>query len=280
MAYVTLQEANSLAVVDLSVPLVTNILPLGTKDHSAAGNGLDPSDRDGPAIRIGAWPVRGMFMPDAIASFAVGGVTYLVTANEGDARSEPARVSSVVLDPTAFPNAAFLRQNANLGRLNISTIDGDTDGDGDFDVLYAYGARSFTIWDDMGNMVFDSGDQLEQITAALIPNLFNANDGLASAFDTRSDDKGPEPEAVTVGEVDGKPYLFVGLERSGGGVLVYDLSNPAAPVFVQYVRSDADVAPEGLVFVPAADSPTGLPLLLVSNEVSATVAIYEIRLTP
>lgn len=276
-AYVTLQENNALAVVDLSVPVVTAILPLGTKDHSLAGNALDPSDRDG-GINIANWPVHGLFMPDAIAAFSVAGLTYLATANEGDSRGENERIQDVALDPAAFPDAAFLQERENLGRLSISTNDGDLDGDGDFDALYSYGARSFTIWDAAGNRVFDSGDQLEQLTAALTPDLFNANDGSTSAFDTRSDDKGPEPEAVTVGEVDGTPYLFVGLERAGGGVLVYDLANPAAPAFVQYVRSDADIAPEGLVFVPAAESPTGLPLLLVANEVSFTVAIYEIRM--
>jgi 3-phytase len=276
-AYVTLQENNALAVVDLSVPVVTAILPLGTKDHSLAGNALDPSDRDG-GINITNWPVHGLFMPDAIAAFSVAGLTYLATANEGDSRGENERIQDVALDPAAFPDAAFLQERENLGRLSISTNDGDLDGDGDFDALYSYGARSFTIWDAAGNRVFDSGDQLEQLTAALTPDLFNANDGSTSAFDTRSDDKGPEPEAVTVGEVDGTPYLFVGLERAGGGVLVYDLANPAAPAFVQYVRSDADIAPEGLVFVPAAESPTGLPLLLVANEVSFTVAIYEIRM--
>jgi hypothetical protein len=156
-------------------------------------------------------------------------------------------------------------------------LDGDLDGDGDIDRLQVYGARSFTIWNAAGKQVFDSGDQIEALTASLTPGLFNANNGLAADWDTRSDDKGPEPEAVVVGQVNGVNYAFIGLERSGSGVMVYDLTDPANPLFISYVRSDLDISVEGLLFITAEDSPTGLPLLILTHEVSATVTIYQIN---
>lgn len=282
-AWVTLQENNAIAVVNLQTGEITDIQPLGYKDHNLPGNGLDASDRDGPnntgKINIQNWPVLGMYQPDAIASFTVNGQTYLITANEGDARdytgfSEEARINNLTLDPTAFPNATTLNNNANLGRLNVTKTLGDAGGDGDYEQLYAFGARSFSIWDAQGNRVFDSGDQLEQITAAQVPALFNS-DGTSASFDTRSDNKGPEPEGLVTGVINGKTYIFIGLERTGG-VMVYDLTNPTSPAFVQYINTPGDLAPEGLSFVAAADSPTGKPLLVVANEVSKTTTTYEI----
>ena len=238
------------------------------------GNTLDPSDEDGE-INLQNHPVLGLYQPDAIASFDTNGQTYYITANEGDARDEDKRIKDIILDPEAFPDAATLQADQNLGRLKVSTIDGDLDGDGDFDQLFAYGGRSFSIWDAVGNQVFDSGDQIARITAEQTPDFFNANDGDPGEFDQRSDDKGAEPEAVTVGTVGNRTYAFIGLERAGGGVLVYDVSTPNNPEFLQYIRSDEDIAPEGLTFVSAADSPQGQPLLVVTNEESSTVAVYE-----
>ncbi len=243
--------------------------------------GLDASDRDGEGggrrINIQPWPVFGQYMPDGIAAFSVDGQAYYVTANEGDTRDEDDRIGSLTLDPSAFPNAAALQQNAALGRLNASSIDGDVDGDGDYDRLMIYGARSFSVWDAAGNLAWDSGSELERITAEQTPALFNANDGDPTRWDERSDDKGPEPEGLTVGVVAGRPYAFVGLERAGGGVMVYDLNNPRQPAFVQYVRSDGDISPEGVLFIPAERSPTEKPLVVLTHEVSNTVSIYEVR---
>ncbi|BAY80682.1 alkaline phosphatase [Calothrix parasitica NIES-267] len=300
-AFVTLQENNAVAVLDIATATVEAIKPLGFKDYNAEGNGIDASNRD-DGINIQNWPVLGMYQPDSIDSFKVGGQTYYITANEGDARIRPdgdiedadgnviteegdifneeARIGDdeIVLDPTAFPNAEELKQDENLGRLKITNTLGDTDGDGDFDELYSYGGRSFSIWDDQGNLVFDSGDAIAQITASQTPEFFNANDGDTEEFDERSDDKGAEPESVTVGMVDGKPYGFIGLERAGGGVLVYDLSDPTAPVFNQYIRTEGDIAPEGLKFIAATDSPSPneKPMLAVANEESKTTTLYEI----
>jgi hypothetical protein len=250
-------------------------------------NGLDASDRDG-RINIRNWPVFGMYQPDAIASFVVNGQTFLITANEGDSRdfegfSEEVRVgnNSYQLDPIAFPNAAELKQNANLGRLTVTNTLGDTDGDGKFEEIYAFGARSFSIWDAQGRLVYDSADDFEQITASLFPTLFNS-ESTPDSFDTRSDNKGPEPEGVAVGVINGRTYAFIGLERIGG-VMVYDVSNPTAPSFVQYINYNSnfgfepgqDFSPEGVLFISAADSPTGRPLVAVTNEVSGTTTLFE-----
>ncbi|HEY6640971.1 choice-of-anchor I family protein [Povalibacter sp.] len=255
--------------------------------------GLDASDRDN-AISIRSWPVFGMYQPDTIARFSVGRSTYLITANEGDARdwtgfAEEARVGSLTLDPTAFPNATALKNNASLGRLNVTKSLGDIDGDGDYDALYTLGGRSFSIWNPDGTQVYDSGSDFERIIAAANPAFFNvSNDD--RTFDSRSDNKGPEPEAVAVGEVGKRTYAFIGLERQGG-VMVYDVTTPRSPVFVDYVNNRdlsvdpatapaaKDLGPEGIIFIDAKDSPTRDPLLVVANEISGTVTIYAVSET-
>lgn len=305
-AYVTLQENNAIAVVDIAKAKVVDVLPLGYKDHSLPGNGLDPSDRD-TGIAIANWPVRGMYEPDSIDNYKYKGKTYLVTANEGDTRAysgfnEEVRVgaSSVKLDTTAFPNGAALKANAALGRLTITNTLGDTDGDGDYDGLYVPGARSFSIWTTDGTQVFDSGSDFESITANQLPNAFNSNHEEQPSRDTRSDNKGPEPEGLALGEILGRTYAFIGLERMGG-IMVYDVTNPHDVEFVQYLNErnfdvpvcikdtagacvasnpDAgDLGPEGVHFVPWYLSPTFKPLLLVGNEISGTTNVFEIKLT-
>ena len=280
-AQVTLQENNAIAILDIASATITQIIPLGVKDHSQPGNGLDASDRDG-GINIRTQPVFGLYQPDAIASFTANGQTYYITANEGDARdytgfAEEVRVgaATATLDPTLFPNAVTLKDNANLGRLTVSRTTSDKDGDGDLDRIEAFGARSFSILDANGTLVFDSGDQLEQITATQAPTLFNS-DGTAAGFDSRSDNKGPEPEGVTIGVINNRTYAFIGLERVGD-VIVYEVTNPNKPVFVQYINTPEDVGTEGLTFISAADSPTGKPLLATANEVSKTVALFEVK---
>lgn len=299
-AYVTLQENNAIAVVDVASAKVFRIQSLGWKDHSLAGMGLDASDEDGgsntnsgaPAIKIGPQPVRGLYLPDAIASYSVGGQTYLLTANEGDARAdwpgfnEETRVRAHCdkgLDPTVFgAQAADLLFDSNLGRLRItSSPNGGQTGknaQGQCNALYAFGARSFSIWNSSLQRVYDSGDELERRTQALSQGQFNAsNDN--NTLDARSPSKGPEPEGVVVGRFGSKHFAFVGLERIGG-VAVYDVSDPAKPLFVDYLntRSGAagDLGPEGLLLIPATHSPNGKALLIVGNEVSGTTAVFQI----
>ena len=290
-AWVSLQENNALAVVDLRSATVTDILPLGLKDHSVAGNGLDASDRDGAAA-IRTWPVRGMVMPDAVAAYSSKGRSYVVTANEGDAReydcfAEEERVKDLTLDPQVFPDRDALQQDAALGRLTVTTT--SPQGPDGYTALDAFGARSVSVRDGRtGALVWDSGDAFERLVAEVEPTLFNATNDDNDSFDSRSDNKGPEPEGVDLGRIRGRTYAFVGLERSSGLVVV-DVTDPAAGRVAGYAsnrspRPDADAAageagdlgPEGILFVPAGDSPTGEPLLVVGNEVSGTTTIWSV----
>jgi hypothetical protein len=293
-AYITLQENNAVAVLDLATKQITAVRPLGYSDHSQPGRSLDASDQSG-AVLMANWPIKGMRLPDAIASFEVGGTGYLITANEGDARdysgfSEQVRLGAAgyVLDATAFPYANLLKNNNVLGRLNVTNKLGDTDGDGDFDEIYAYGGRSFSIYNaTTGTEVYDSGNMLEHVTAtdATYGGIFNASNsfGETPTLKNRSDDKGPEPEGVTTGRIGSNLYAFVSMERVGG-VMVFNINNPAAPALEAYINNRTtagagDLGPEGLVFISAADSPTGQPLLVLSNEVSSTIAVYSIQPT-
>ncbi|HSC80982.1 MAG TPA: choice-of-anchor I family protein, partial [Chitinolyticbacter sp.] len=351
-AWVTLQENNAFAKLDIATATVSDIVPLGYKDHGVAGNGFDASDADGAGgvgkINIALRPgVRGLYLPDSIASYTVNGKTYLVTANEGDTRAwfsdeavyfngdaskgffEEFRVKHLVhkngfdrrkgddlpaqlrlLAPGATLNPAVFGYcgatatdpgacagDPQLGRLNVTwTMGYQTNADGSpklngagklvYDALYAFGGRSVAIWDESGKLVWDSGDAFEQQLATLIPDHFNT-DHEATGFDDRSDNKGPEPEGIAIGRIGNKTFAFIGLERIGG-VMTYDVTDPAAPVFVHYFNSRnfaaadntkpeaGDLGPEGLVFVPASRSPNGKPLLIVGHEVSGSTAVYQI----
>lgn len=281
-AYVTLQENNAHAVIDIEAAQVLAVRGFGYKDHGLSGQGLDASDKD-KAINIQTYRgVLGMYQPDAIASYVVGGQTYLVTANEGDARdydgfAEESRAKALASTQPGLQGIDGISDDKKLGRLTVTKAAPA----GDFNNLYVFGARSFSIWNAAdGSQVWDSGDQLERITADLLPGNFNSNND-ANTFDDRSDNKGPEPEGVAVGQVGARTYAFVGLERIGG-FMVYDISIPAAPTFVEYVNNRSfasgafgpDSGPEVIRFVPAKDSPNGRPLLVVANEITGTVSLF------
>lgn len=290
-AYITLQENNAIAILDIDNKNFTALKALGYKDHSLTGNGFDASDR-AKGTYIQTWPVFGMYLPDAISSYQANGKTYLVTANEGDSReysafNEEGRINSLNLDATAFPNAAILKNDTLLGRLKVTKTLGDTDGDGDYDKLYSFGSRSFTIWDDQGVLVWDSGDQFEKQVLKDYPLYFNTSHSNNTRKD-RSDDKGPEPEGVDVGKIGDSTYAFVCLERACG-VMVYNITNPTAPKFVQYINtrdftktpalnSGGDLGPEVVKFIDKSVSPTGRHMLSLSNEVSGTFALFEIQI--
>ncbi|WDZ51040.1 choice-of-anchor I family protein [Acinetobacter vivianii] len=346
-AWVTLQENNAIARIDIAQQKVTDIYPLGYKDHGVVGNELDVSDKD-KKIDIKTWAgLVGMYQPDSIANYQANGQTYLVTANEGDSREwlkdskayyagdtrqgfvenirmkhlfnskgfntggdYPAHLQKLAvgvkgakLNPVTFAycgatetGAGGCRDDAQLGRLNIAWNMGyQTNADGSpkldanglltYDKLYAYGARSFSIWNTQGQLVWDSGSEFEKKTAELFPDYFNS-DHEAVAFDDRSDNKGPEPEGITVGTIGQKTFAFIGLERMSG-IMVYDISTPNKPKFIEYFTTrnftetetakQGDLGPEGLIFIAAKDSPNGKPLLVVGNEVSGSTAVYQVN---
>ncbi|MCU9614863.1 choice-of-anchor I family protein [Caldibacillus lycopersici] len=295
-AYVTLQENNAIATIDIKEGKVLAVKSLGYKDHSLPGNELDAARND--KIELERLPILGAYMPDGIASYNVGGVEYLVTANEGDATEWEEFVNIADLgdvkdqlhnlNPNLFQGmtpeeaeAAFdkILQSGDYDKLEVLTDRGN-------DAIYTLGGRSVSIWRaDTMEQVFDSGSDFEKITAERLPDYFNwSNDD--DAFEKRSTKKGPEPEDVKVGIVNGEVYAFVGLERIGG-VMTYNITNPSEAKFANYINtrdfSDViagDVAPEGLEFVSAEASTTGRPLIIVGNEVSGTVAVYEMQAAP
>ncbi|WP_240607227.1 choice-of-anchor I family protein [Cryobacterium aureum] len=303
-AYVALQEANAVAVVNLAAAEVTEVRSLGFQDHGLAGHGIDASDKD-LAVNIQTYPgLKGMYMPDGMNAYRAGsGETYLVTANEGDAREwgsyvegDHAKNLTICADSPLFG----LNTDAALGRLNVTKENGYNTANSCYDELYAFGSRSFSIWDTDGAQTFDSGEDFERITSAANPAYFNSNHS-ESNLEGRSDDKGPEPENLAIGAIDGRTYAFIGLERVGG-IMAYDITDPTDAKFVTYLNnrnfavsmeasvdagtgaadlpSAGDLGPEGVTFISATDSPTGEPMLAVGNEVSGTTTIFSINTIP
>ncbi|MGO1833954.1 MAG: choice-of-anchor I family protein [Actinomycetaceae bacterium] len=306
-AYVSIQEANAIAQVDLETATLTALNPLGYADHSQPGHGIDPSDRDprdAPTFDVRTIDgLYGIYMPDGLDVYtAADGSDYVVSANEGDAREWGDYLDSVRVkdleDEGHGPVCADafseeMLSDANLGRLNVSIEDGFDEEAGCYTELYAGGSRSFSIWDAEGNQVFDSGEDFERITHEAAPDFFNSNHS-ESNLEGRSDDKGPEPEGVAVGQVGENTYAFIALERVSG-IMVYDITDPADSTFVTYVNNrdfsismeDADdpdavlsqagdLGPESIEFVPADVSPTGSAMIIVGNEVSGTTTFFSV----
>lgn len=296
-AFASLQENNAIAKIDLTKGEIVKVFSLGTVDFSSE-SALDPLD-DGVIDIKNFDNLVGFRMPDAIAAFEAKGQTYIATANEGDSRDDDeARVADLVEDGKldAALEADLLAKglidndddsDVGLERLEVSSIDGDTDGDGDIDVLHSFSSRSFSIFDAHGNLVFDSGDDFERILAEVAPSRFNDDDG--DIGENRSDAKGPEPEAITTGEVDGRLYAFIGLERDSG-IMIYDITKPAEAFFVNYIPgrfvdfTDADDvaahSPEVITFIPASESQSGKPQIAVAYEVSGSTLVYDLELAP
>ncbi|UGS23510.1 choice-of-anchor I family protein [Flavobacterium channae] len=286
-AWVSLQENNAIAEINLANNTISDVWAMGTKDISLPGNGFDVSDNNGQVL-IANWPIQAYFIPDGIASYTVGGTTYLVTANEGDEKEYGAFTERVAvsagaygLDAANFPNASVLKQNYNLGRFRATNVNGNIDADAQFETIHCVGTRSFSIFNTTTKqIVFDSGDDFERYTAANLPALFNA-DHEDNTPKGRSRAKGPEPEGVTIAQIATETFAFVSLERVGG-VMVYNITDPNNPVFVDYKNSrsssaySGDHGPEGITYVTPANSTTGKGYVLVANEISGTITIYEV----
>jgi hypothetical protein len=276
----------------------------GNTDNSVLGiinfNGdyaFDASNDDGDYFPV-PWPTFGMYQPDAIANYVSNDKNYFVTANEGDSRdydgySEEDRVADLDLN-SDYNYEEDIQDDEELGRLNITRANGDLDGDGVYEYIFNYGGRSFAIFDEYGNLVYDSGSEFEVTIADLYPDDFNSNQ-TNDSYDSRSDDKGCEPEGIAVGKVAGQTYAFIGLERMGG-FMIYDITDIDDVFYVDYIMprdfsiepidednptSDeiealGDIGPEGMEFIPASQSPNGVPLLIVSNEITGSLSIYQV----
>jgi hypothetical protein len=299
-AWITLQENNAIAQLDITAGEIVAIHPLGMKSFCypsqsnqarrfSPGIGLDVNSSDGP--RIMRWPIWGMYQPDGIATFRQNGHDYLVTANEGDPRDyydfeEAVTISNLVGEQIAInPRnpARSLTGDSQLGQLQISRFASDPDRNGDLDRFVCTGTRSFAIWRLAGDKlerVFDSGSDFERIVAQAAPNRYNADSSADSLPDVRSPSRGPEPENIVLLEIGDRRIAAIGLERTGGAML-YDISQPANAAFVDYLPPCAfdgvlDLAPEGLLAIPAEKSPTGKPLLILCNEGSGTATAWEV----
>ena len=301
MAYITLQEANAVAVLDLDSMIFTGVYTVGLEDYSIVPVDIDKKD-DAYNPKTYA-TLRGIRMPDGIAYFSTAGNDYIATANEGDARewgdylNEDERDFG---DGDVSPTGAITAENSGLDGKVVFLASDDYDGLDD-GIDYLYGGRTMTIFraDDSGlEEVFSTADDAERITYSYLPEYYNASNDNA-VLDDRSGKKGPEAEAVTVGEVNGRIYAFLALERTGG-IMVYDVTEPENSKYVNYINTrdftsivsgseiyedgeldkwvtGGDVAPEGLAFVSAEDSPTGEALLIAAFEVSGTVAVYTLN---
>jgi 2',3'-cyclic-nucleotide 2'-phosphodiesterase/3'-nucleotidase/5'-nucleotidase len=308
-AYVCLQEANAVAEIEIKTATATRLLPLGFKDHGQADSGIDASDKDG-TIAIQPWPgLFGVFQPDTIRLTAHDGRLLLVTANEGDSRLRPSTDDAVPgleegdlfndeasLDDWPLEGTPFagFAEESKLGRLKLvrDLVQQHQDAEGRPTRLFAFGGRSFSIFDvTTGELVFDSGDDFEQMVGEGFPKVFNvSNDSLKK--EKRSRSKGPEPEGLAIGEIDGRTYAFIGLERIGG-IMVYDITEPEQSQHIGYYNNRGfdlpatladgssnpeagDSGPEGLLFIPKQQSPTGTNLLIVGNETSGTTTVWEV----
>lgn len=310
-AWVTLQENNAIATVDLEAGEIIGISGLGFKSYNTDATGIDPSDRDKES-RVRAVPAFGMYQPDAVAVARLGGNDYLFTANEGDAREWPCLMGGTDATKAEAEDVRYasngtvaaLKTDATLGRLSVTpftpaNISGATiTGKTTVDEAYSLGARSFSVWRAPtvagvfpADRIYDSGNFIEKKVLEVNGNYFNADwntaAGTANLLDTRSDNKGPEPEGIAYGRAFGKHWIVVGLERDSG-LMLFEVGTPSAPQFVQYISTvewasptfkiggAGDISPEGILFIEAKNSPSKKPLVVVSYEVSGTVAIFEL----
>lgn len=313
-AFVSLQENNAIGVINLETNTI-EIKPLGFKNWNNFQ--IDFTNKDEIASFQQVNGLYGMYQPDTISSFQWQGATFVLTANEGDSRdydgySEEVRVKDII-DPDELNKTLSTELQAiydasggknGLGRLKVTTALGDDDNDGEYEALYTYGARSFSIWDQNINLVFDSGDDFGKISASVLGNNFNSTH-TENKGDNRSDDKGGEPEAIAVGKIGDNTYGFIASERSGD-LFVYDISNPFNVSFSAYynnrdftvdyeldddldnpcdesegmdcsmIENAGDLGPESIKFVSSKQSPNGMPLLIIGNEVSGSVTVYQV----
>ncbi len=300
-AWVSLQENNAIAKLDVKAKKITKVFPLGYVDYSsgatidAVSNGL---------IEMKNYPLRGLRQPDGIASFAIGDKYYVLTANEGAPVNDYKAWTDVTtplmlaeqgrLDPSVFTDS-LLNELKDLSVSNLEHCNAGrrTHVAEKCPYMYTFGSRSMSIFDgETGRLVWDTYDMFERILAKIAPEYFNWNAKKGKVkMDKRSGDKGCEPENVTVGEVGYKRYAFVGLERTSG-IMVVDVTEAETPRYlkapkpeeykgpkvVDYYLDPLDRGPEGILFIPADKSPlANQALLIVGYEYSKTLTIYMVK---
>ncbi|MEZ8363238.1 choice-of-anchor I family protein [Vibrio splendidus] len=329
--YVALQENNALAAIDVASAQVDAILGLGGKPWDKAK--LDASNKDKNIGNLQSYAMlEGLYMPDSITSYSVDGNTYIVTANEGDGREYGIKTTQEMCDEKGFewdgdgyqgtenyttekdfciayvdevrgkkldvdanhPLAGALKDNKQLARLKVIKPQGTLAAD---QKVQAFGSRSFSIWDESGELVFDSGDDFARIVLEQDPANFNSTNDNNQSGDDRSDDKGVEPEAIEVAEINGKQYAFIGLERQGG-IMVYDVTQPKSASFISYLNNRdftqpvctkvdedgdcdndiynskaGDLGPESIKYFTRS----GNHFIAVGNEVSGSTSVYRVE---
>ncbi|MFA0518613.1 choice-of-anchor I family protein [Vibrio sp. 10N.222.55.E8] len=329
--YVALQENNALAAIDVASAQVDAILGLGGKPWDSAK--LDASNKDKNIGNLQSYAMlEGLYMPDSITSYSVEGNTYIVTANEGDGREYGIKTTQKMCDEKGFewdgddyqdtenyttekdfciayvdevrgkkldvdanhPLAGALKDNKQLVRLKVIKPQGTLAAD---QKVQAFGSRSFSIWDESGELVFDNGDDFARIVLEQDPANFNSTNDNNQSGDDRSDDKGVEPEAIEVAEINGKHYAFIGLERQGG-IMVYDVTQPKSTSFISYLNNRdftqpvctkvdedgdcdndtynskaGDLGPESIKYFTRS----GNHFIAVGNEVSGSTSVYRVE---
>ncbi|NOH93112.1 alkaline phosphatase [Vibrio sp. AIC-3] len=329
--YVALQENNALAAIDVASAHVDAILGLGGKPWDNAK--LDASNKDKNIGNLQSYAMlEGLYMPDSITSYSVDGNTYIVTANEGDGREYGIKTTQEMCDEKGFewdgddyqgtenyttekdfciayvdevrgkkldidanhPLDGALKDNKQLARLKVIKPQGTLAAD---QKVQAFGSRSFSIWDESGELVFDSGDDFARIVLEQDPASFNSTNDNNQSGDDRSDDKGVEPEAIEVAEINGKHYAFIGLERQGG-IMVYDVTQPKNASFISYLNNRdftqpvctkvdedgdcdnetynakaGDLGPESIKYFTRS----GNHFIAVGNEVSGSTSVYRVE---
>ncbi|MDH5898143.1 choice-of-anchor I family protein [Vibrio splendidus] len=329
--YVALQENNALAAIDVASAQVDAILGLGGKPWDSAK--LDASNKDKNIGNLQSYAMlEGLYMPDSITSYSVEGNTYIVTANEGDGREYGIKTTQKMCDEKGFewdgddyqdtenyttekdfciayvdevrgkkldvdanhPLAGALKDNKQLVRLKVIKPQGTLAAD---QKVQAFGSRSFSIWDESGELVFDNGDDFARIVLEQDPANFNSTNDNNQSGDDSSDDKGVEPEAIEVAEINGKHYAFIGLERQGG-IMVYDVTQPKSTSFISYLNNRdftqpvctkvdedgdcdndtynskaGDLGPESIKYFTRS----GNHFIAVGNEVSGSTSVYRVE---
>ena len=290
-AYISLQENNAIAVVDYFFAQLDTIFPLPLKSRANRNQAFSGTDR-GSTVSLDSFPgIFSLYQPRGLSFLRQAGQSYLLSANEGAARdypaySEIATIASTPLDPVSIPNARDLKIDTILGPLKITNTIGGRGVGLLYDSAVSFGGRSFSVWDSLGQLIFDSGDDFERTILSLEAANFNSSAISNQSFKARGPWYGPQPNAIVTGEVDGSLYAFISL-RQMGGVMIYNLNNPRQPIFDSYllnrnfsvaadVPQAGDLGPVELSFVSGDRSPNGQALLIVSHSISGSLSIYEL----